>query len=522
MKSQELPIIFQHYPEDSALFHTERDFLWETKYKVELQQSVDGAITALGLDKPWEELHGDPVKEALANAIWSTTLACNGPKLDAATLVTLNKERFGPNYVEHVDGSHFTSNHLSVSGALKPMGSEGQSIAGPAMIHHMPTFATQEHGKPTIGDISPITLVKQDGAFILSLVTPNGHTWQKQFDVLPAAVFTTEMVGTGMDKEPMKAIASPCVSTFQVTILRPTCQEHCTMCTVTKGDGFVSESYKEKVSQVLDVLIDHSAMAKHAFQQSLSGGTISSGDGGFSTAHAWALEMIAEKVAHAEQMYGHKVKVHLQLEIVLPPDKSTWKPILQKLNSYIQKGWKISLAVNIEILHDQWEGIFLQGAAKGASTVADHLTFAKMLSEVTNGKIQMNSLVMFGLKPSSMSYSSYLSSDLAVLKKLITAGIKPDYQPVKIESGTKVEAYPPPNPMYLLLQDLALKYMIAKAKLPWSPGCVGSCNACDQSAETKALLIAAKKQGIAIPELVGPLLDKLGVAYKQAFEEVFI
>lgn len=288
------------------------------------------------------------------------------------------------------------------------------------------------------------------------------------------------------------------------------------MCTVTKGDGFVSEEYKGKVSQVLDVLINHAAEKKHAFQQSLSGGTISSGDGGFSTAHEWALQMIEEKT------HGKNIPVQLQLEMVLPPDKSTWKPILQKLNQYVQKGWKISLAVNMEILHDQWEGVFLHGAAKGASTVADHLAFAKMLSEETDGKIQMNSLMMFGLKPSSLSYSSYLFSDLKVLKQLISAGIKPDYQPVKIESGTPIEAYPPPNPMYLLVQDLALKKMLAKAELPWAPGCVGSCNACDQSAETKALLIAAKKQGIAIPELVAPILDELGLVYKQAFQEVFV
>ncbi|MBU1326816.1 hypothetical protein KKB64_01165 [Patescibacteria group bacterium] len=511
MQSQELPKIFDHYPQDAALFHTERDFLWKEKYKTELQTSVNTVITALDLDKPWEDIHGDPAKEALANGIWSTILACNGPQLDGATLVALNKERFGAGYVEQTDGSHFTSNHLSVSGALKPLDSEGNTIAGPLMFHHMPTFATQPDGKPTIGDVSPITLIQKDDKFILSLVTAGGHTWQKQFNVYPAAAFATHI----------KDIASPCASTFQVTILRPTCQEYCTMCTVSKGDGFVSESYKEKVLQALDVLIDHAASTGHAFQQTLSGGMISSGDGGFSTAHACGLEMIAEKVAAAEQKYKHNVKVQLQLEMVLPPDKSTWKPIVEKLYQYVQKGWNISLAVNIEILHDAWEGLFLQGEAKGASTVADHLAFAKLLSEETAGKIQMNSLVMFGLKPAGMSYSEYMAEDIKVLKELIAAGIKPDYQPVKIESGTAIEAYPPPIPMYLLVQDLALKHMIVKAKLPWSPGCVGSCNACDQSAETKALLIAAKKQGIAIPELVASILDELGPSYKQVFQGVF-
>lgn len=494
----QLPEIFDHYPQDAALFHTERGLWWQEKYKKELQTSVHTAMTALDLDKPWEEIYGDPVQEALANSIWSTILACNGPQLSAETLLALNKQRFGDAYIDKNNSDHFTSNHLSVPGVMKSL--------GPAMVHHMPTFATQKDGKPTIGDISPITLIHDGDSFVLSLETPSGHVWKKQFDVLPAAEFATEI----------KDIASPCASSFQVTILRPTCQEFCTMCTVTKGDGFVSEEYKGKVSHALDVLIGHAAHEHHAFQQSLSGGTISSGDGGFSTAHEWALRMIEEKT------HRKNIPVQLQLEMVLPPDQSTWKPILQTLNSYVQKGWKISLAVNIEILHDTWEGVFLHGAAKGASTVADHLAFAKLLSEETEGKIQMNSLVMFGLKPSSLSYSFYLSSDLDVLKQLIAAGIKPDYQPVKIESGTPTEAYPPPNPMFLLVQDLALKYMLAKAKLPWAPGCVGSCNACDQSAETKTLLAVAKKQKVAIPELVAPILDELGPVYKQAFQEVFI
>lgn len=494
--------VFQNYPHDAVLFHVQRGSLWKEQNQAELQSSVYAVMTALDLDKQWEDIHGDSMKEALANGIWSTILACNGPKLDASTLVALNKARFGPDYVTHADGSHiFTSNHLSVSGALKPVDSDG-----PAMIHHMPTFATLVGGKPTIGDVSPITLTQEGEAFILSLQTPSGHIWQKQFEVFPAAAFATKI----------KDIASPCVSAFQVTILRPTCQENCVMCTVPKGNGEVSDGYKEKVSQALDVLIDHAASHHHAFQQTLSGGTISSGDGGFSTAHAWALEMIDEKT------HEKNIPVQLQLEMVLPPDKSTWKPMLQKLSFYVKKGWKFSLTVNMEILHDQWEGLFLQGAAKGVSTVADHLAFAKMLSEQTYGKIQMNSLVMFGLKPVAMSYGEYLAADLEVLKQLIAAGIKPDYQPVKIESGTTIEAYPLPNPIFLLVQDLALKHMIAKAQLPMSLGCVGGCNACDQSAETKKVLATAKKQGIAIPELVGPMLDKLGPAYKKAFQEVFV
>ncbi len=494
--------VFQQYPHDAVLFHVQRGNLWKEQNKAKLQSSVHEAMTALDLDKPWEEIHANPVQEALANSIWSTVLACNGPKLDTTTLVALNKARFGSDYVSQVDGSHiFTSNHLSVSGKLKPVDNDGS-----IMKHHMPTFATVEGGKPTIGDVSPISLEQEGDVFVLSLQTPGGHVWQKQFEVLPAAAFSTSI----------KDIASPCASSFQVTILRPTCQENCVMCTVPKGNGEVSHEYKEKVSQALDVLIGHAASNHHKFQQTLSGGTLSSDDGGFSTAHEWGLAMIEEKTQ------GKDISVQLQLEMVLPPDKTTWQPILQKLHFYVEKGWKISFAVNMEILHDEWEGLFLQGAAKGASTVADHLAFAKLLSEQTDGKIQMNSLVMFGMKPVGMPYGEYLSADLAVLQQLIAAGIKPDYQPVKIESGTVIEAYPLPDPIFLLVQDLALKHMIAKAQLPISPGCVGGCNACDQSAESKALLIAAKKAGVAIPGLVAPILDKLGPTYKKVFQEVFV
>ena len=180
MQSQEIVPIFQHYPEDATLFHTKRGEWWKEAYTAELQTTVYDAITALNLDKPWNEIHDHPVQEALANSIWSTVLACNGPQLDASTLLSLNKERFGSGYVEQTDGSHFTSNHLSISAMVKPIDDVNDGDIGVTMIHHIPTFATDVQGKPTIGDISPITLTKQEDIFVLSLITPQGNVWQKK------------------------------------------------------------------------------------------------------------------------------------------------------------------------------------------------------------------------------------------------------------------------------------------------------------------------------------------------------
>lgn len=510
-----------NYNLDQLLCDQKRGSWWLEMYKPQIEASVHHAIGVLNLDKPWEEIAQNPVSEALANTIWSTTLSCFGPQLSAATLKELTQARFGIDYVNGSTGHNFTSNHQSIPGIIKPIDSDGQLMKGKTMVHHLPTFATVEGGKPTIGDISPIHLESKAGKFILTLQTPAGHIWQKQFDVLPAAGFFTDTIPAEGETKLVKSIASPCASSFQVTILRDTCQENCMMCTVPKGDGEISEVYKSQVSQTLDLLIDHAAQNHHAFQQSLSAGTISSGDGGFASAHGWALTMIEEKIHLAEQKYEHSIPVLLQLEMVLPADYSSWSGIVQTLKHYSEDiGWKISLAINIEIVQDDWKSLFLLGAIKGKTTLSDHIKFAQMLSN-TAGNVQINSLVMFGMKPQALDYNHYLSGDLESLALLVQSGVKPDYQPAKFESGTQMEAYPPPDPMKLFVQDLALKQLIHIAGLQPSIGCVGGCNACDQSHETLALLKTAKKWGIPIPELVAPLVCDIGPEYAQVFNQIF-
>lgn len=241
--------LYQQYPKDKQLTSLSRDVSWVTKYRPEISLAVDNAIQSFGLDASWEEISEHPLKTALANALWSCSLACFGPKISPDQLRELNALRFGSDYATKDVASHvFTGNHLSVSCRVLPLSSNGERIAGPVMVHHMPTFASIEGGKPAIGDLSPIVLEKNGEQFILTMTTPSGYVWKKALDVLPAASFTTQMVGKDGSNAMIKSIASPCVSAFQVLILRPDCQENCIMCTVPRGTGVISEEYQTQVS----------------------------------------------------------------------------------------------------------------------------------------------------------------------------------------------------------------------------------------------------------------------------------
>lgn len=234
------------------------------------------------------------------------------------------------------------------------------------------------------------------------------------------------------------------------------------------------------------------------------------------------MEILASKLATKEEKLGIKIPVQIQLEMVLPKDQSTWSAIIDTLAHYTKDfGWKISLAMNMEVIQDAWKGLFLQGPIKSTTTLVDHLAFAKAVQQGTDDMVHMNSLAMFGMKPKEMNDGSYMTSDLLAMQQLIAVGIKPDYQPVKIEANTDLEAYPSPNPVLLMLQDLALKQIVAHARLPWNPGCVGGCNACDQSHEITQLLNVTKRSDIFLPDVLAPILAELGKDYTAIYREIF-
>lgn len=504
----------QHYPKDIVLFNTRREDWWGEKYRQEVQSSVDTALTLLDLDKPWEEIHADSMKEAVANMLFGAVLSCFGPKISEEQLLELNEARFR-NSIHNVKESDpgFTSNHRSVSVRLRS--------PGPVFSYHMPAFAAREDGKPTIGDISPISISQQDGGFQLHLTTPSGHTWYKQLDVLPAADLVNQPVGKkGGTVVFARDIASPCVSKYQVMVLRDTCERKsadCAMCSVPRGTGIIIPERWTQISRTLDLLIDEAMKRGDTlFYQTLSGGSTDSGDGGFSTGHELAMGLIEEKLRK-----GDKIKAKLELEMMLPPDKNLWMPVIEKLNHYVEDlGWGISLAINMEALPDEWRRLFMPGT-KGTLTLADHIEFARVLKEKTGGKIQMSTLVMFGMKPVEMEYGDYMLADLKLIKELIEAGIHVDYGPCKNDLDTKYETFPPPDPVFYMIQYLALKKMIIDAKLPPSHGCVGSCSRCHQTEATSAVLAVARRQNISLPEKLAPILRELGQDYTKAFTEVF-
>lgn len=514
------------YPTDRALFNTRRDYSWGEKYGNELKTSVARAITSFDLDAPLDVIMLDPVKRALALELFTSVLSTNGPMISPVTLFALKRKQLGEQLTSNVD-FHFTSNHTALPGWITMLDSGGNPIKGTTAIHNMPAFATRPDGKPTIGDISPISMYQRMGKFLLELETPRRYKWIGHFTVHQASELSNQVVGNtvGRSGEPVvvyaRDISMPCASGFQVTNLRHTCAENCTFCSVTRGSGFITPEDRNEISATLTAQIDAAAQKGHAFQGTLSGGSEKSPDGGFNTAHEWALDLIEEKVKAARTLNpkNKEVGVQVELEMMLPPDQSTWDHIIDVLNQYAQKpGWKIGLAINMEALDDSWKGIFLQGK-KGTLTLENHIAFARLLKEKTGGIIKMSTLIMFGLKPVDMTYSEYMLKELEAFEALIAAGILPELAPVKFEADGDNQAYPPTDPVYFMIQYLATRKMRNDAGMSFSPGCVGSCSACHNLVETNALLRTAKDF---LPKIFEPILETLGPDYQNEFSEIFV
>jgi len=498
---------------DQQLFEAKRGSQWMEMNQKTVADSIGHVMDVFGLDAPWEDIAESPVKKAAANALWSCTLACFGPTLSHADLSDLNAKVTG--IAEDGIEYKFTSNHMSVPVKLHSVDSMGHKTNEYAMVHYMPAFASGLPGFPSIGDVSPIALEQGENGYVLSMKTPSGHVWQKSLEVIPFKEYVQKSL---KNKSTLFTdVVFPCVSNFQVLNVRPTCEEGCLMCTVEKGDGQISSEHKENVGKAFDVLIDEAMKSGKAFQLSISGGSLKGGDAGFESGHGWALSILKEKLD--EKGFHHPVQ--LQLEVILPSDPDSWPGIIDTIFPYVKHdGWQVSLAINIEAVQETWKSVFLPGANKSVTSVDDHVSFAHQLAKKTDGKVQINSLVLFGMKPVGLSDTQYLTADLQALQKLVDAGIKPNFQPVKIENSTKLKAHPVPNPIELLMQDVALKVMIKKAGLTASPGCVGGCNACDQTHETQGLLMALGKAGILPGDFVYPLAHTVSPEYADALISV--
>ena len=224
--------------------------------------------------------------------------------------------------------------------------------------------------------------------------------------------------------------------------------------------------------------------------------------------------------------------MRLQLEIILPKDKTSWQGIIDTIEIYVKKGWDISLAMNQEVVQNEIESMFLQGVNKKETTTDDLVKFANQLKDKVGDKVLVNSLILFGLKPIEMSDEEYLITQLDGIKKLFNAGIRVDINPVKNnmrknkQDPVRLEAFPAVNPALLFLQSIAVAKLNQNFdKTKFRHGCVGGCSLCNPRNTIERFVRIAEKaysegKGPPIPEILKHLLDTTG-QYQQQFEALF-
>lgn len=532
---------YQENHADRALEHADRGKLWETYYRAEIKSSVDIAITALKLDKPYEGM--DDKEKALADALFGSILSCFGPSFRDPEEGSYG-EKYGIYQSLHGVGSidifpryeKFTSNHNAVGVSLYPLDSDGKRLSGSPDHMNMPTFVRTFGGKATFGDISPISIIQVGAELHLYLVTPGGHIWNKLLEKRDIDSVFDKPVGIRTNGATLFArdIVETCSFTHPVTKLRLTCEKEaagCKFCGVTRGDGIITPEHQKHVLKTFHELIFDEKARKYntSLMLTLSGGSENSPDGGFHTAHEWALGKIEEEIREAEKIYGKKINVDLELEMMLPPDTSPdkviWRDIIRKINHYVEGlGWNIGLALNVEAYDDETRRIFIPGR-KGEVQIGDLIEFAGIVEEETKenkkGEIDIGTLGLDNLKPAAMSSDEHMTRGLRNMLKLIDARIHPDLIPSKIDPGQDLEAYPPPDPILYMIQYFALKQMIDNAKLkPKHGGCVIKCGHCHHVDATYRAMAVLRDR---LAERLGPILEikKLGPEYTETFTNLF-
>ncbi len=524
------------YPISDYSRHRPRDQHWETWNSAKVLESVDFAMNKLGLDLPWEEIHKDPMKEAVAEALFESILSL-GPKMNRDIYLALNKKFLGEKFRIHPGVLDTTANHEAVPGRLISLDKDKKPILGafqPSI--NMPTFPTRLDGKPNIGDISPIRLYQEGEKFLLELETPSKHKWIKEFQVIEAPKkSSSQVVGSKAGGDVfVYDVSTPCVSNYRVLFLTDTCGLDCDQCAYLRGIGFMTPVREETVSETLDYLIADD-LAKHSdtFRLTISSGSRDNPDAGYAGAHGWVLKQLEEKLKKVKIKKGEKwedMKVELELEMTLPEDKDDeWDKIINDLYYYVGLGWNISLAMNMEALSPEWRADFIH-KIKGKTTLEDYIKFAGKLKEKTKTEkkpegIRMSTLVMFEMKPIEISYREYMLEELNIIETLLAAGIGMDLNPVKLQLGRNIESFPAPDPVYYMIQDFALRLMIMVANLPEAHGCVSTCGFCHHKMASLAVIYKSLEMGISLPDLLESILEKLDpgnrVGYKKKFRDVF-
>ncbi len=527
------------YPISDYSRSRSRDQHWETWNSANVLESVDFAIDKLGLELSWDEIHKDPMKEAVAEALFESILSCFGPKMNRDVYLALNKKFLGEKFRIHAREFDTTANHEAVPGKLISLDKDKNPTLGSLQASiNMPTFPTRSDGKPNLGDISPIRLYKEGNRFLLEFETPrNKHKWIKEFQVIEAPKkSSSQIVGSKAGSDVfVYDVSTPCVTNYRVLFLTDTCGLDCDQCTYLRGTGLMTQVRKNTISETFDYLIEDE-LEKHSdtFRLTISSGSADNLDAGYAKAHGWALKQLEEKLKKVKIKKGEKwedMKVELELEMTLPEDKDDeWDKIINDLNYYVGLGWNISLAMNMEALSPEWRKDFIH-KIKGKTTLEDYIKFAGMLKEKTKTEkkpegIRVSTLVMFGMKPVEISYKEYMLEELNIIEQLLAAGIGVDLNPVKLQLGRNIESFPAPDPVFYMIQDLALRMMIKVANLPEGHGCVSSCGLCHHKRASLEIVNRALREHIPLPGLLYPILEKLDsgnmVGYMKKFREIYV
>ncbi len=485
-------------PENQA-----RNHLWVESSLKGVKAPMDFAVTNFRLDKAFNFF--TPLELALADDLFETAVASYGINTSMVSLETSTRMYIQAFGVEcSTNPNSFTANHESLTVRKRILDSTNHPMEKFGILSQMCMFVNQ-NGSPTLGDVSPIILTEQDGRLLLSYTTPNGNAWTKEIEVIPVSVDPNEL---------------GCASEFHISVLAKDCPQQCSFCDVPFGDGFLTDDQKEEIERSLDRTARIAIEKNRPLRFTLSGGSPNTPYAGFEWAE-FKLELIKQKAEALKGETGKTLRVQGQIEMMLP-DKELWQEVISKLNGYRDLGWKISLAINLEVLDNADRPFFMPGK-KGTFTLEDHIEFASVLSERTGGEIVMNSLVLF-LKRNNQSYEDYMLKQIPLFQKLIDVGIHPELAPARISSKSRLRLDPASNFVYYMIQHLMLQEMKFKVHQKRSFGCV-SCNACHQYQEALKLLHIVRKNQVeqknSLPAILGPVLKTIGDRYKEAFTQIF-
>lgn len=514
------------YPQTFQKFDEERPFNWAISGKEQVQNQFRYAAIELGLNVPLKELKQNPIKLSLALGLVDCFASAFGASADNS--VTNSLQEITNPKAPMVHG--FTGNHDNTfPGTFHPIGEDGIFIPG-AIRKHLRISRSAIGEKPELGDISLLEINKIGEVFIATLKVPGLPEWKFQFIPTKALPYFTDSIGFGRRVADIKY---PCASDSSGVInLVPTCTEDCLQCFTTRGNGIMSDADKFQNGNVIRSIFRHiTENNRSIFGATLSGGTGGSADGGFEDNFGWALEEIDHQLTEVQPTYKKKIQMKLQLEFVLPRDKTARSGIIKIIDKYVKKGYQFSVAINLESLRDDLRQLFMRGKNKSTTTIGDLIEFVRELRKIVGEDFMVDTLVDHGMNPleNEMADDDNLAVELVSILRLRKAGVRVDMIPVKADTRkdnndpVRLEAFPPINALYLFLQKVALAKINEQFDVDPknNHGCVGGCSLCNPAQSVKTFVRKAEENNEDISIILDPLLKLTSEKYRMMFRALF-